>query len=64
VRQRLGQDTGLIERTDVRRVGHESGSRGQKDGAGSIRLPGTAQSMTAMLSLPLPKGERSPDAAP
>src|SRR5712672_3471752 len=25
VRQRLGQDTGLIERTDVWRVGHEAG---------------------------------------
>jgi hypothetical protein len=25
VRQRLGQDAGLIERTDVWRVGHEAG---------------------------------------
>src|SRR6266481_2874132 len=25
VRQRLGQDAGLIERTDVRHVGHEAG---------------------------------------
>ena len=25
VRQRLGQDAGLIERTDMRRVGHEAG---------------------------------------
>ena len=37
VGQRLGQDAGLIERTDIGRVGHEAGL-GVRSRTGSIRL--------------------------
>ena len=36
VRQRLGQDAGLIERADMRRVGHEAGLVDAECRAGSI----------------------------
>jgi hypothetical protein len=38
VRQRLGQDAGLVERTDMRQVGHEAVSRSA--GSGSFYLIG------------------------
>ena len=45
VRQRLGQDAGLVERADVWRVGHEAGLVVREVGPVSIRLAGRAQSV-------------------
>ena len=55
VRQRLGQDAGLIERTDIWRVGHEAGLT--VSGVGRFLSDWRARRKVLLLS-PLPLWER------